>query len=538
MNRIKTCLLFLCGCLYLFPLTAAIVINEVCYDPVGSDDGFEWIELFNNGNSSEQLEGAKIVSGGASFTLQYTIPFFELRPGRYLLIGGSSVPNAQLIYNFSFQNGGSETDGICYISPDGIYTDTVLYDSPNTNQLIDDTNYPGIYFAPDVIAGNSLARIIDGLDTNNCAIDFIAEANPTPGLPNRRHCDYAFGQYNFNYDYGFAEIDLWLKNLSSITPLISAELSVMQNDDLLAQQIISPIPALDSLWVNLAFYCNNYPLILKLNLTDDPDSTNNILLIPINPDLEQGIYINEYLANPETNNQEWIELYCGIKQRGDYYIEDSSNSKIRFSLPENSGYYVICQYPEELLIRYPDCPIGSVILAESWTFLNNSGDLLVLKNESTTLDSISYTGEEILKGISRERVLSDSTVFWQNCYNEIGGTPGLPNSILPQTELPDLGKVTLSGSPCNAKAGEKITLAYNFPAETNRISCRIFDLSGRKICTIADYSLVNASGFVHWNGCKQDGTFAPRGLYIILWESQNASGGKIMRKQFTAVLKG
>ena len=82
----------------------------------------------------------------------------------------------------------------------------------------------------------------------------------------------------------------------------------MQNDDLLAQQIISPIPALDSLWVNLAFYCNNYPLIIKLNLTDDPDSTNNILLIPINPDMEQGIYINEYLANPETNNQEWMAL--------------------------------------------------------------------------------------------------------------------------------------------------------------------------------------------------------------------------------------
>jgi hypothetical protein len=519
-------------------MSAAIVINEVCYDPVGSDEGFEWIELYNNGNSTEQLEGAQIFCGGASFLLQYTIPFFELRPGRYLLIGGSSIPNAQLYHNFSFQNGGSETDGICYLSPDGTYTDTVLYDSPNTNLLIDDTNNPGIYFAPDVLAGYSLARIIDGWDTDNCAMDFMAEANPTPGLANRRHCDYAFGKYNLAYDNGFAEIDLWLNNISPITPLISAELSVTQNDILLAQQIISPIPAMDSVLVNVAFFCSNFPLVIKLNLADDPDSINNILMIPLNAEMEQGIFINEFLANPQTNNQEWIELYCGFEQRGTYYIEDSSSSKIRFTLPETSGYFVICQNPEGLISRYPNCPSGSVILAESWTYLNNSGDILVLKSESGTLDSLSYTGEEILKGISREKVISDSTVFWQNCYSEMGGTPGLPNSIMPQTELPDLGKVALSGSPCNAKAGEKITLAYHFPAENNRISCHIFDLNGRKICTIADYSLVNASGFVHWNGCKQDGSFAPRGLYIILWESQNAQGGKIMRKQFTAVLKG
>jgi hypothetical protein len=176
-------------------------------------------------------------------------------------------------------------------------------------------------------------------------------------------------------------------------------------------------------------------------------------------------------------------------------------------------------------------------LAESWTYLNNAGDCLVLKNETGILDSLIYSGEEIIKGVSRERVTADSTVFWQNCYSEIGGTPGLPNSSMPQTELPDLGKVVLSGSPCNAKAGEKISLAYNFPSATNRITCNIYDLNGRKICTVADYALVNAAGVLYWNGCKQDGNFAPRGLYIVLWESQNAGGGKIMRKQFTAVLK-
>jgi len=248
--------------------------------------------------------------------------------------------------------------------------------------------------------------------------------------------------------------------------------------------------------------------------------------------------INEFLANPESGNQEWIEIYGDQIAQGTYYIADNSTSKIRFVLPAISGYFVICQNPDALLLRYPECPAGSIILAESWTYLNNDGDCLVLKNETGTLDSLIYTGEEIIKGVSRERVLVESTVIWQNCYNAKGGTPGLPNSIMPQTELPDLGKVVLTGSPCDAKAGEKIALAYNFPSATNRITCNIYDLSGRKICSVADYILVNAAGVIYWNGCKQDGNFAPRGLYIILWEAQNADGGKIMRKQFTAVLKG
>ena len=36
-------------------LSAEVVINEICYDPEGSDESKEWIELYNNGSSNEQL---------------------------------------------------------------------------------------------------------------------------------------------------------------------------------------------------------------------------------------------------------------------------------------------------------------------------------------------------------------------------------------------------------------------------------------------------------------------------------------------------
>lgn len=84
----KFALCFLAVCLFLtWQLAAEVVINEICYDPDDSDEGKEWIELYNNGNGNVQLQGATIYAGGSTFVLQFTLPAFVLRPGRYLLIG-------------------------------------------------------------------------------------------------------------------------------------------------------------------------------------------------------------------------------------------------------------------------------------------------------------------------------------------------------------------------------------------------------------------------------------------------------------------
>lgn len=520
-------------------LPAAIVINEVCYDPDGNDEGYEWVELYNNGTDSVQLEGATILSGGQSYGVQYTLPAFLLRPGHYLLIAGNQIPVAQLYFNFSFQNGGSETDGIRYVSPDGSYSDTVLYDSPNSYGLSDDSGLAGLHFAPDVPAGYSLARIVDGLDTDNCETDFRAEANPTPLQANRRYCDYALGSFELQYQDGFAELDVWIKNLSAISPLSEAQFSIWQSDIKLFQQSIAPLPAYDSLFVSAAFSCSSEPLELLLELADDPDSTNNSLVLQLGGGQPCGLWINEYLANPETGNQEWIELYrssLALKGKSEYIIEDLSGNQIAFSLPSASGYYVVCQDTAALRLRYPDCPDASLVKSSSWTYLNNDGDSLILKQEDSVLDSLRYFEAEILRGVSRERYTDQDNVLWRNSFSSNGGTPGLPNSLPPQAEIPEAGKIVLKGSPCKPLNGEKISLAYHLASVSNRISCSVFDLKGIKQRTLADYSLAGDSGVLYWDGRKQDGSLVPRGLYIILWESQSTNGGKVFRKQLSAVI--
>ncbi len=520
-------------------LPAAIVINEVCYDPEGNDEGYEWIELFNNGSANEQLEGATILSGGQSWTLQYTLPAFILRPNHFLLIAGSQISVAQLYCNFSFQNGGSETDGIRYLSSDGNYSDTVLYDSPNAFGLTDDSGLPGLHFAPDVPTGYSLSRAGDGLDTDNCEADFIAEANPTPLQGNHRYCDYAFGLYDLFYQDGYAELGIWLKNQSALSPVAEAQFRIIQSDIGLFQQSIAPLAAFDSLWVSAMFSCTSEPLQLKLELVSDPDSTNNSLILQLGGQPSGGLYLNEFMANPETGNQEWIELFrssLSLAGKSEYAIEDLSGNQIKFTLPSEVGYYLVCRDTAALKIRYPDCPVSSVVLASSWTYLNNDGDSLILKQEDSVLDSLFYSEAEILRGVSRERYTDQDNVFWRNSYSSQGGTPGLPNSLPPQAEIPDAGSISLKGSPCKPLAGEKISLAYHLAFPANRISCSIFDIKGRKLRTLADYSLAGDSGVLFWDGRKQDGSWVSRGLYIILWEAQSAEGGKVFRRQLSAVI--
>jgi len=520
-------------------LSAAVVINEVCYDPSGDDDGYEWIELYNNGSANEQLEGAQILSGGQTFVVQYTLPAFVLRPGRYLLIGGESVANTQLAYNFSFQNGGSETDGIRFQSADGSYTDTVLYDEPNTYLLCDDSGYAGTSFAPDAPAGCSLARIIDGHDTDASAPDFIYELFPTPGTANHVRCDYAIGLAEISYDSGIADLTVWLKNNSHFSPLLDATFSVTQIEQLYSAEI-PPIAANDSICIQASFACGQQNLSLELLLTGDPNETNNSLLLSPVGGFTTGVIFSEFLADPESGNQEWIELYSytELPMREGISIKDAAGNTTNFAWSGETGFYVLCRYKDQLIQCYPNCPEDRIIEASSWASLNNDGDSLVLISAGVVIDSLYYTGSEIIKGISRERYQDeDYELKWRNSFAAEGGTPGLPNSAAPDIPLPEIGKIQLSGSPCYAKGGENITLVYNLPSPSNRISCSIFDLRGTKIRTLADYTSVLNSGMLRWDGRKQNGSYASRGLYIILWESQASSGGKIMRKQLTAVIR-
>ena len=521
-------------------LDAEIVINEVYYDHPGSDTGYEWIELYNNGIVNEQLQGATLKSAGSTWGNSYTFPAFVLRPGRYLLVAEEFVPNAQFYAKLNFENGDTATDGIRYTSPDGTYTDTVLYCSPNTHALSGDTGIVATLFAPDVAAGSSLARRVDGMDSNNCAVDFIAEASPSPGVSNPLNCDYALLHPSLSWNLGTADLQLCVKNIGTQSPQVLGHLSIWQEGTELYSYEVSPIEPHDSVLVQASFFCAAEPITIILELAGDPNLANNSISLNPGGGATPSVYINEFLADPDSGNQEWLELYKStVSAAADYRIKDATQGSISFSLPSGMGYYVICTNTASLLSRYPNCPSAAVIQATSWVNLNNDGDSLVLFCEDVTLDSLAYSGLGITKGVSRERYVDeDNNVQWRNCYDRYGATPGRENSNPPALDLPAQGSIGINGSPCKAQAGESISIIYNLLTASNRVSCKVFDLNGNKIRTLADNLNCNQSGVLVWDGRKEGGKYAERGLYFILWESQATEGGSAIRKQLSVVISG
>ncbi len=537
---LKTCLAL--GALLLPAwLPAQVVINEVCYDPTGADSGKEWIELYNAGNSDVNLAGAKLFSGGSEFTEIFVFPHFILRARRFVLVGDEQVSQAVFITPLALQNGGAETDGIRYLGPDGYYTDTVLYDSPNSNSLPDDSGSAGTNFAADVPEGSTLARRMDGYDTNDCAADFRAETKPTPGLPNLVYADYALLHPQTWQEDDHWRFGIWVKNLSDISPTLSAELRIYLDGLMIANNIVSDLAAGDSLQVvsTLPIQDNlNHLISAELELENDPDPTNNTVSLDLFlQNLRQPV-INEVMFHPETGKQEWIELWVeSVSAWQDFSIRDATGNDFSFSLPAYAGYFVLCASPELLLLHYPHCPPGAVIGCSGWAALNNDGDsILLLDAEGEILDQMNYTGADSQPGKSLERYLNSAQqVGWHYSLDLAGSTPGEANSQ--SVPVPDFhGSISVQGSPCNPLTGELVSVFYKLDSPQNRVNCKVYDLSGCLVRILADNTLVPGEGALSWDGRNTAGQVVPRGRYFFAWESRPTDGQKTYREQFTAVI--
>ena len=519
-------------------ISARVVINEVCYDPAGADLGKEWIELYNDSDNSVDLSGCKIYSGGTRFSKDFEFPYYMLRPQRYLLIGGSEVANAHFVHNFRFQNGGSSSDGICFVNADSSYTDTVIYDSPNDNLLFDDHGFPASSCAEDAPEGSSLARVCDGWDTEQSGEDFVVEASPTPGAPNHVYADYALFDPLLTSFENAQQLQLSISNLSLYKPLLSAELLIYQDEQLLHTEAIAPLAFGEERTIEIWLQSGYQLLFAQLNLEDDPNPANNSLYISALGTEALPPLINEIFPAPLPGKQEWIELYApsAAPTRAEYVILDASNNRISFSLPNVPGYFVLCRDRDALLADYPDCPPLAVIEVSSWASLNNDGDSLILldASEENAVDAMIYSSAQAVSDLALQRIVTpDGSIVWRVAK----ANPGQENTVH-QNQLPEHAeKLKILGSPCDPSTGEVVTISYNLPDPSNRINCTIYDLKGRVVRQLADHSLVEARGLLSWDGKRQNGSYAKRGLYIILWESQAATSGKVLRKQLSAVIR-
>lgn len=417
-----------------------IKINEIYYDPDGADSGYEWIELYNPTESNVNLQGWSLLKAGTSIVEFYSFPEIPINSGEYLLIGEDMVAGCDIYAELGLQNGGSCTDAIRLLAPNN-YTDTILYDEPNENNLPGDANYPAINFALDVASGNSLARYTDGIDTDNCAVDWFEATQPTPGEANFFPIDLAISSVKIIESGNIHVLSTVIYNLSTQAVDNSmASVQITLNDNELPMQYLPEIAAEDSLIFTYdldELDSGYYKVDVVVNLLADNDLENNIMsattLVGSSP-----IIINEILYKDSEYSSEWIELYnrsaCGYDV-DNFVISDAGGGEISLSGTFNPhSYLVIAQNAEFLSHIYPDLNPDLLIKTSSWTTLNNSSEELILTDfYGTVFDSVAYDGTICPVDISLERVnpFSDEQISWGSSVAEVGGTPTNVNSILP-----------------------------------------------------------------------------------------------------------
>lgn len=167
--------------------TSSIIINEFLYNPIGTDTGNEWIELYNPGEIEVDLEGWAVEVAGTTFKEVITLTGVSIEPQSYFLICGDQVADScdVTVPKIGMQNGGTASDGVRLLNELEEIVDVVIYDLPNTNNLQNESGEIVEEEETSVTSqsGESLGRT-NHVDTDNNRGDFTSYESPTPGESN------------------------------------------------------------------------------------------------------------------------------------------------------------------------------------------------------------------------------------------------------------------------------------------------------------------------------------------------------------------
>ena len=168
-------------------LARDVVLNEVLYNATGPDLGYEWIELYCAGRYPVNLGNFVIQVADTAYSNAYVFPSNTwIEPGRFLLLGGSNVPNRDLEVNFRMPNRftNDPTAAVRIVAETGTNTvvvDCLMYGGSASNfnpYGLDTTGWISSH-ALSAGAGRSLYRRFNGHDTDQ-VWDWWYTENPTP----------------------------------------------------------------------------------------------------------------------------------------------------------------------------------------------------------------------------------------------------------------------------------------------------------------------------------------------------------------------
>jgi flagellar hook assembly protein FlgD len=160
--------------------------------------------------------------------------------------------------------------------------------------------------------------------------------------------------------------------------------------------------------------------------------------------------------------------------------------------------------------------------------LSAQGDLL---DEMVYSESMHTTSQKDKCGISLEKkspeLLSSDSLSWASASFLSGyGTPGRSNRCAEQSTNKVNAAFWLerkSFSPSDSE-NNKLQIRYSLASDGFVANIRIFEASGREVCSLAENSQLSAEGTIEWNGKEQNDSACRVGLYVTYIEIHNTTG--------------
>ena len=522
--------------------TLPVVLNEVLYDPAGTDAGHEFVELFNASESAVELEGWRLEAGNGARPGDWRPqwaggPGDRLAPRGFFLIAGALVADrADSRVALELQNG---PDALRLVSPRG------AVDLLGWGALASDEYYRGRP-AEDVSGGSSLARLPDGFDTRDNAADFHARARPTPGKENAPERMISLG--DVRWDPPVLDPESTVRLIVSVANLGRTAVDPallawgVQGNGVTGRLLdppasIHPQESLELIWELSADGSSDGPgraVLVTLSLNEEEGGASAAHMLRIG---RGDVLISEVQYDPPGDEGEWVELWNAsdaLLSLAGWSLRDSSGRTTRLMAGELPGgaFAVVAEDGDAFRRSHPDLAPGTVLAREdAWPALNNTLDrqagyadeIVVLDAAEIVSDYIRYApGELDGNGVSLERWIDGRGLVDPQalipCPAASGSTPGYssrpvdgsdtaPRFVRPDPDPfqpwePGSERLCMISIPDLGAGGEEVT-------------AEIFSLAGLRVATLTAAARTAGPLVLAWNGRSSSGDPLPTGLYLV-----------------------
>ena len=522
------------------PAAADLLLNEILYDPPGTDAGREFVEIVNPDEVASALDGVVLEAGDGArpgtWRLVWQARPGALAPGAFLVVGGDSVTAAGERSSGELQNG---PDAV-RLRRGEVVLDRVGYGELTAAELFE--RHP----AADV-SGVSLARVTDGVDHDDNAADFVAAA-PSPGRRNAPQVDLALHVTLPDPRRAWPGrllvarvrlVNLGRESASSVT-LTAAVQPVFGEPwrDVVsfggAQSL--PIPSLapilaagDSVQVDLGW--TGFPGLARFEVrvqsAADEVAANDVAQLWVRVGTGD-VVLNEIQFAPLEGAAEWIELWNRGSQPiplSGWTLADAGGRPAALLAMRalEPGAYAIATADTNSV---PLDPAVVRVAIRPWPALNNTdgdegfADDLVLRDAAGIVqDGLRYRAADGVRGRSLERLTADADVrglLWAASKDASGATPGRANSAagLPRPRL-DVQCTPNPFSPDGDGRDDALGVAVEIPSGATGWRLRVFDLEGRARATLAADRLGAGPRRLVWDGRDARGLPLVQGVYIL-----------------------